>query len=237
MMFIKPLTDVEFDSLANVLSRFGNKRAMSIEQLDGFLAAIVCYPDPILPPEYLPEIWGDAMVNEDSFSAQPLLQDFRLLVTRHKFALTETLQSGDVFTPVLLPNNDGVYLGNDWANGFVRGMQLRQREWAVLLNDENHGGSLVPIFALAHEHDPDPATRPYKEPITAERREQLIIGVAAGVMNIYKYFRQQNGAQEGKFDPGSSSYRRVVPKTGRNDPCPCGSGKKYKHCCGKVTLH
>jgi preprotein translocase subunit SecA len=23
------------------------------------------------------------------------------------------------------------------------------------------------------------------------------------------------------------------PKTGRNDPCPCGSGKKYKKCCGK----
>ena len=22
-----------------------------------------------------------------------------------------------------------------------------------------------------------------------------------------------------------------MPKTGRNDPCPCGSGKKYKHCC------
>ena len=26
---------------------------------------------------------------------------------------------------------------------------------------------------------------------------------------------------------------RVVPKVGRNDPCPCGSGKKYKQCCGK----
>jgi len=24
---------------------------------------------------------------------------------------------------------------------------------------------------------------------------------------------------------------RSKPKTGRNDPCPCGSGKKYKHCC------
>ena len=24
---------------------------------------------------------------------------------------------------------------------------------------------------------------------------------------------------------------RIVPKVGRNDPCPCGSGKKYKHCC------
>ncbi|MBQ1236828.1 MAG: SEC-C domain-containing protein, partial [Oscillospiraceae bacterium] len=24
-----------------------------------------------------------------------------------------------------------------------------------------------------------------------------------------------------------------VKKVGRNDPCPCGSGKKYKHCCGR----
>ena len=24
-----------------------------------------------------------------------------------------------------------------------------------------------------------------------------------------------------------------IPEVGRNDPCPCGSGKKYKHCCGK----
>jgi len=28
-------------------------------------------------------------------------------------------------------------------------------------------------------------------------------------------------------------YKRSEPKVGRNDPCPCGSGKKYKKCCGK----
>ncbi|WP_278336889.1 SEC-C metal-binding domain-containing protein [Dorea formicigenerans] len=28
-------------------------------------------------------------------------------------------------------------------------------------------------------------------------------------------------------------YVRLQPKIGRNDPCPCGSGKKYKKCCGK----
>jgi len=27
--------------------------------------------------------------------------------------------------------------------------------------------------------------------------------------------------------------RNTAPKVGRNDPCPCGSGKKYKKCCGK----
>lgn len=32
---------------------------------------------------------------------------------------------------------------------------------------------------------------------------------------------------------GPSTYRRETPKVGRNDPCPCGSGKKYKKCCGK----
>jgi preprotein translocase subunit SecA len=29
--------------------------------------------------------------------------------------------------------------------------------------------------------------------------------------------------------------RRDVPKVGRNEPCPCGSGKKYKNCCGRVA--
>ncbi|OQX88703.1 hypothetical protein B6D60_01480 [candidate division KSB1 bacterium 4484_87] len=29
------------------------------------------------------------------------------------------------------------------------------------------------------------------------------------------------------------TYHRETPKVGRNDPCPCGSGKKYKKCCGR----
>jgi len=29
--------------------------------------------------------------------------------------------------------------------------------------------------------------------------------------------------------------RRSMPKVGRNEPCPCGSGKKYKNCCGRVA--
>lgn len=32
---------------------------------------------------------------------------------------------------------------------------------------------------------------------------------------------------------GTETYRRIQPKVGRNDPCPCGSGKKYKKCCGR----
>ena len=51
---------------------------------------------------------------------------------------------------------------------------------------------------------------------------------------------QDYGANErDKFEPGGAEVAvkhepvKVAPKIGRNDPCPCGSGKKYKHCHGK----
>ena len=40
-------------------------------------------------------------------------------------------------------------------------------------------------------------------------------------------------ALSGKSRPENAQVVRITPKVGRNDPCPCGSGKKYKHCCGK----
>ncbi len=211
---------------------------MNVEQLDGFLAAVICCPSQILETEYLPEIWGDEMITEKAFAAQPVLRNFLSLVARHKHSITHTLQSGDVFTPLILANEDGAFLGNDWAKGFMRGMNLRHEDWVVLLEDEDHGGSLIPILALAHEHDPDPEMRPYKEPISVERRENLLVGVAAGVMNIYKYFctrHKSHKSTEAAFSPDVATYRRFAPKIGRNEPCPCGSGKKYKHCCGKIT--
>ena len=67
-----PLSDAEFDRLSDVLQHFGEKRAMNLEKLDGFLAALVCGPDDVPQSEYLPEIWGDDIVNEDTFAAQPM---------------------------------------------------------------------------------------------------------------------------------------------------------------------
>ena len=181
-------SDAELDRLSGLLSRFGAKGAMNLEELDGFFAALIAGPDDVLPSEYLPEIWGDAMVNEDAFHAQAILQDFLSLVTRHWNAISQTLRSGNVYTPLLLEDEHGVSHGNDWANGFLRGMELRREDWNPLIDDEDNGGSLVPIFALAHEHDPDPELRSYDKPISPELREKLIVGVAAGVMQIYRYF-------------------------------------------------
>jgi uncharacterized protein YecA (UPF0149 family) len=61
---LQPLTDAELDKLDDILKRFGDKRAMNLETLDGFFAALICGPDDVPPSEYFPEIWGGNMVNE-----------------------------------------------------------------------------------------------------------------------------------------------------------------------------
>jgi uncharacterized protein len=230
----EPLTDAELDRLSNILKNFGDKRSMNLEQLDGFLAALICGPKTVLPSEYLPKIWGDNMVLEDGFNAQPILQDFLSLIMRHWNIIADTLHSGDVFLPLLLQDGNGISHGNDWAHGFLQGVELRKERWAPLLDDEDHVGWLVPIFALANENNPDPDVRPYKEPVSAEMREKLIVGAAAGVTGIYRYFQTHTFPET--HPPTETTVRRI-PKIGRNDPCPCGSGKKFKQCCGKTTLH
>jgi preprotein translocase subunit SecA len=44
------------------------------------------------------------------------------------------------------------------------------------------------------------------------------------------------GGGEGKKEQKKAQPVRVEKKVGRNDPCPCGSGKKYKSCHGKSTI-
>ena len=230
----EPLVEAELDQLGDLLARFGGQAGMSPEELDGFFAALICGPSNVLPSEYLPEILRDGIV--DAMSTQSALQELISLVTRHWNTICNTLRSGDVFTPLLLEDDKGNAHGNDWASGFMRGMDLRMEDWLPLLRDEEHAGPLVPIFALAHEHDPDPAMRPYKEPISAEMRDRLIVGVAAGVKKIYKYFEAQRSLGAG-LQSAATTSRRIAPKIGRNDPCPCGSGRKFKHCCARTTLH
>jgi len=232
----QPLTDAELERLTAVLKRFGDKRAMNLEQLDGFLSALICSPELVPPREYLPVIWGGDIALEDQFSAHPILNDFLSLIMRHWNSIIDVLQSGEVYLPLLLEDEKGDTHANDWANGFLRGMELRKEHWAPLVNDEMNDGSLIPILALAHENSPDPELRSYKEPVSAELRETLIVGAAAGMNRIYHYFEAQRLL--GMEPLGNlSTFRRSMPKIGRNEPCPCGSGKKFKQCCGKTTLH
>lgn len=63
-----------------------------------------------------------------------------------------------------------------------------------------------------------------------DRREKYI----AGGVYYERYPHRRRGQTATRWDSDEEgTYVRSQPKVGRNDPCPCGSGKKYKNCCGK----
>jgi yecA family protein len=67
--------------LDTVLSRFGSEYAMNnLEEIDGFFAALICSPDVTKPSEYLPEIWGGEMADDEAFADRQELQDFLSLL-------------------------------------------------------------------------------------------------------------------------------------------------------------
>lgn len=227
------LTDEEFDRLSVLLDEAGPS-AMNIEMLDGYFAALISGPDLVAPSEYLPEIWGEQYTFESENQANDLLG----LLMRHWNAISDglgrSLEGKHFYMPVLLEDDAGIARGNDWARGFMRGMSLRRDGWAELVNDEEHGGPLVVIMMLYYENDPDPELRP--PPIPDDKRDEIIARLVAGLALIYRYFEPHR--RDMSRIPQFVHQRRVGPKIGRNDPCPCGSGKKYKQCCARAsTLH
>jgi uncharacterized protein len=229
----EPLTDAELDRLGDFLKSCKGGRAMNLEELDGFFAALIAGPEIVMPSEYYREVFGGETLDVCDFGNFKEGNEVLGLMMRHWNIIAATLHKGEVYVPLLLEDEDGIAHGNDWALGFMRGMAMRHDSWAELIDDEEHGGCLIPMIVLHHEHDKDPKMRP--KPITPEQREDLIVHMAAGLLGTHRYFRTHPKTYAGTtFKP---EPRRTAPKIGRNDPCPCGSGKKYKRCCGGATVN
>lgn len=228
----EPLTDAELDRLGDFLESCKSGKAMNLEQLDGFFAALIAGPETVMPSEYYPEVFGGEMLEACEFGSLDEAKDILGLMTRHWNTIAGALFNGEVYVPLLIQDENRGAKGNDWARGFMRGMHMLHDGWAELMDDEKHGGCLVPMMMLYHEHDEDPKMRP--DPISAEQREDVIAHMAVGLVQAYRYFRSQ---REASVSSPAPEPRRGTPKFGRNDPCPCGSGKKYKRCCGAATVH
>ena len=54
----EPLTEAEFDRLTEFLKGCAGGKAMNVEELDGFFAALVAGPEVAMPSQYLPEVFG-----------------------------------------------------------------------------------------------------------------------------------------------------------------------------------
>ena len=223
------LDDAELERLDGFLAGLGDE-AMSLEAVDGFFAALICGPLAMGPLQAVPLIWGEAHAFDSVAEATEITD----LLLRHWNSIADTLQrsltSDEVYWPLLFEDESGRAAGNDWALGFMQGVDSQPGCWDALFEDAEAAEMLVPMLMLAQEHDPDPELRP--EPIADAQRSEIIEWMAAGLADTYRYFAEARS-------PAIEQVRRDGPKTGRNDACPCGSGKKYKRCCGsgEPTLH
>lgn len=225
------LSETELDRLGEFLDSLAGPHAMNLEQLDGFFCALIAGPEVVMPSEYWPVVIDQDPEDEasaPSFESLEHAQEIMDLVQRHWNGIATTLNAGDIYAPLLMHDDDDVARGNEWARGFLQGVQLRHSSWQEFINDEEEAGAIIPMFALAHEDDPDPELRVESPP--PEKRMELLTLMTAGLAHIHRYF-----AAARDFQVPTEPFVRTTPKVGRNDPCPCGSGKKYKRCCQRQT--
>ena len=227
----RPLTDPELDELDDLLFRIGGPDSMNVEELDGFQCALITCPEMVSLAEYMPRILGVTPEDAAMLPTEKTWHRFLELLMRNWNCIAAELQSEGFHTPLLIPDAKGMAKGTDWANGFLTGIDVRRRAWGRLFEDENEFALMIPIFALAYENHPDKTLRPYKKKIGKKLRSKLIAGAAAVVKVLNERRLQALRGNPQVQKAGKST------KIGGNDLCYCGSGIKYKKCCGAVRVN
>jgi uncharacterized protein len=195
--------------------------SMGLSDLDGFLTGLVIGPETIMPSEWLPVIWGD---EEPVFDSAEQAQTVLAAIMGRYNEIARGLDADpEVIAPVFLEEQDGTVLADPWAEGFMEAVRLRADIWSQLLLDRDARILLAPILALATDADGNPMLPidPVKDAAMLATAHDLI---PPTIVAIRQFWREQ--------DPFPAAPLRTGPKIGRNTPCPCGSGRKYKRCCG-----
>jgi uncharacterized protein len=240
------LDQADIDRLSNHLDAMGPP-AMSLEAVDGLFTALICGPDMVMFSEYLPVVLG----GDPEFGSNEAATEVLGLLLRHwntvADELLRTLNAPGGYSPLLQTGSEGEVQGNDWACGFMRGVAMRQRSWQPLIAGDEHGGVLLPMVILKHEADSKLGLREPPPHISPDRREELIEAMVRVVPTIYEHFAKARMLGASGAGPAAwaantgfkiQPQRRSSVKVGRNEPCPCGSGRKFKVCCaGKAQMH
>ena len=204
------------------------KRAMSALELYGYLTGIIVAPSPIRPSLWMAGLWDDEPVLDDTTQLESVFETvglmFNTLSTRIELSLRR-LEAERIcdyrpaFQPLEgKPSHDAAMT---WVRGFWKAMALTPAGWRALAEDER----LQPIIAalVGFIEVEDPQFEPAED--IEERLDQAAADIPRAILLLRKI------AQFRASRPTAAGQARRI-KVGRNDPCPCGSGKKYKRCCG-----
>lgn len=227
------LDDDQIERLAELLEqRAVPFKGFNLEALDGYLSALAVGPDAVPQDEWEPSVWGTPPRWRDEDERREvealLAGHWNMVNARVRF---EGEDIPDHLGPLLwLPEEaeaeqpDELDVGHDWALGFFRGVELREAQWEAWLDAHDW---IDEIFALLDRLasgeiiGEDPAAP--AEPVGYRERLEVIAGLPGMLADLHHH-------RIDALTPREPIRRAATPD--RNAPCPCGSGRKYKKCCG-----
>lgn len=195
---------------------------MLLTELDGFLTGLLVCPEAIPASEWMTVVWG---AEDDGIPPleDPLdVQWFASAVAARHDDIARDLGRGKLQPILDVDERDGEVLWEYWIDGFAEAIALRPEAWDALANDPERAAAwsrLAMLLSLArNETDLDSVEiNAVQDRATAELREavQLLYVPRDPIADVTSL----------------GVAKELASKIGRNDPCPCGSGKKYKRCC------
>lgn len=193
---------------------------MLLSELDGYLTGLIVSPDLVPQSQWFKPIWGGSPPN---FANTDDLQHFLDLLMRHYNSILDELNHPGDYTPIFdMDTRTGETLWEFWVDGFSTAMKLAPRGWNRIHASDDAGpkAALAGITRLVSFAD-SRATLDREEQDRWDTDAPNLIPIWVQLLHEWRMENDKN-----RLTPAKSG------KVGRNDPCPCGSGKKYKKCCG-----
>jgi yecA family protein len=205
----------------------------SLEQVDGFFCALLAGPQGASAEEFIPVIWSKDGLTDDGrrpkYDSDEQAEYVETLLSRHWHTISLRLERDYPHLRV----RDRVWAeleAHYWAGGFLRGVAARASPWGQRSREEDIASFLGGILAIATgpEEFPDQVEKP------AERAKLLKV-LPMALVHLHCLWRGRSSPYRLRRGSETITGPRIARKIGRNDPCPCGSGQKYKRCCGSST--
>ncbi len=198
---------------------------MALTQLDGFLTGVALSPEPVAAEEWMARVWLDPDVAAPLLeAASPALVGLVAAILEHYEAVVLSLNGDpDEHDCLFEDDDDGEVLWDGWVEGFIEAAGLQPDAWEALSREEGEAPDAINLLLALDEIVRGESGLP------AEEVRAMQDGAAELIPDLVQALNQR------RLDAIPRPAPRRVDQIGRNDPCPCGSGKKYKKCCGAAA--
>lgn len=243
---IDNFTDAQAEALEKFLAAPERPEGtMDYFMLTGFLFAVGYAPEVIMPSDWLPVVFND---RDPNYQSEREFQEIvGAMLSLYNFISQEAGEDKVHVPPGCHIHDDPVANFNPaplgrWADGFRNGYAWMEDAWDAVLPDEMEDEMNACVLTLSFFAD-----REFAEGFFEEVRNDGVSHLEDKSFGEFaaRLLRMFPAAIEGYADMGLSVFQALMklglyekafmddgPEPGRNDPCPCGSGKKYKRCCG-----